>query len=204
MLLGCVATLTIAGLLGQAFAPTLLAYWPLGLLALSPLPRHMVLVAPVTDPVSFVLVAGIRRFISGTLGYQLGLEYGEQGYAFVEARSARAGKLVRWVERAVRRFGAPLLIAFASPGLCAIAGTTKMPGRLFYPCALLGQLIYAGANYAVGEALERWTTPILVFLREHVMAATLLTASAVAIYEILRRRRRRASGVQAVPSLPEV
>ncbi len=202
--MSCVAALTLGGLVGQAFAPTLLTYWPLLLLALSPLPRHLVLVAPITDAVPFVLVAGLRRFVSSTLGYYLGLTYGEQGFAWVERRSARAGRIARFFERWMRRLGAPALIVVASPGLCAIAGTAKMPAHLVLPCALLGQLIYASVTYALGEALRQWTAPILVFVREHVFEATLATASAIAIYELSRRRRQRRAGEPTSPSLPEV
>jgi membrane protein YqaA with SNARE-associated domain len=194
----------LGGFLGQAFSPTLLTYWPLVLLALSPIPRHMVLVAPITDPVPFVLIAGLRRFMASVLGYYLGLTYGEQGFAWVERRSARAGRVARWLERWMRRAGPLALIAIASPGLCAIAGTTKLSARVVFPCALLGQLIYVSATYALGDALEQWTAPILVFIREHVVVATVATATAIATYELVRRRRQRLAGTPATPNLPEV
>jgi hypothetical protein len=151
-----------------------------------------------------VLVASLRRFISGTLGYQLGLEYGDQGFAWVERRSARAGRFFRFVERWMRRIGAPLLILIAIPGLCAIAGATKVPARTVYPCALLGQVIYVGVTYAVGAALAPWTKPILAFIANHVWTATVITALAVAVYELVRRHRQRRAGSNPASGLPEV
>src|SRR5690349_12670640 len=88
-LLGSVVVLTATGTAGAAFMPTLLTYSPLLLLALSPLPRHLVLAAPLTAIVPFVAVATLRRVLSGAVAYEVGASYGDRGLKWIEGRYPR-------------------------------------------------------------------------------------------------------------------
>lgn len=203
-LLGGLATITVAGLTGMALAPTLLTYHPLLLIVLSPVERHMVLAAAVTPLVPFVLVSAARRTFTCALGFGFGRAYGDEGIAFLQARYPRAAKAAQAIQGWVKR--APPVILLLAPWtiFCgAIAGATRMRFWWFLTLAAVGQLIWARLTYRVSVALSAWITPITVFLREHVVSATLLTVAWVAIYAWRRRRDRRSAALSALAARPD-
>ncbi len=59
--LGILAVLATGSLVGVAFSLYLVNHYPLVLIALSPLGRHLVLVAPIVAPTAFLTVAFARR-----------------------------------------------------------------------------------------------------------------------------------------------
>jgi membrane protein DedA with SNARE-associated domain len=200
-LLSGAAALSVANLAGIAFAPTLLTYHPLLLIWLSPVERHMVLVAATTPLVPFVLVSVARRTLTCALCYGIGRAYGEQGVAFLRTggypRAAWAAEaLQRWVKRA------PLVILLLAPWsvFCgAIGGATRTRFWWFLTLAVTGQLIWARLTFRVSAALSTWIGPITVFLREHVVSATAVTVASVAIYALLKRRERRGVAPSVLP-----
>lgn len=199
LILGIAAVLGIAGGIGVALAPALLTYSPLLLIAIAPLGRHLVLAAPVTEFVPFLLVATGRRVITCALAYLVGRAYGEAGIAWVQARYPRAGRFVRLLERLFRRAGPLVLLVAPGPLVCALAGVTRMRWSWFLPIATLGQAFWVSVTYRVGEALQAWILPILAWLEENMLATTLACVLLVALYRVLRRK---AQASEALPPLP--
>jgi membrane protein DedA with SNARE-associated domain len=190
-LLAAAAALTAIGTAGAALMPTLIAYSPLLLIAVSPLPRHLVMAAPLVPIVPFVVVATLRRMLTSTVFYGLGHTYGEDGIAWVRKRYPSLNGALDMLQKAFD-FAAPLVI-FVSPGwlIAALAGATRVPLWLFLPAATAGHAMWATLTYRVGEALSEWLAPILQFVQAHVASTTLASVVLVGGYALWRRRARR-------------
>jgi len=199
LILGVAAVLGVASAVGVALAPALLTYSPLLLIAIAPLGRHLVLAAPVTAFIPFLIVGTGRRVITCVLAYLVGRAYGEAGIAWVQQRYPRAGRLVRALERLFRRAGPIVLLVAPGPMVCALAGVTRMRWRWFLPIATLGQAAWVTLTYRVGEALQTWILPILAWLEENMLVTTLACVLLVALFRLLRRKGQ---ATQALPTLP--
>ncbi len=204
LLIGSVVALTIAGTAGSAFAPALLTYSPLLLVALSPLPRHLVLVAPITSFAPFVLVALARGLISAAVAYWVGVSYGKSGLQWIEPRYPRLRKWVRWLERTFDRVGPVVVLVSPTSPVCALAGMIRMPAWQFLPAALLGKAAWAIGAYWLGDFLSEWTTPILHWVRENVVSATIACVAVFGGYQVIRRLRRKRRVDAAIDSLPKL
>jgi membrane protein DedA with SNARE-associated domain len=189
--------MTSVGLSGAAFAPALLTYSPLLLIAMSAIPRHLVLAAPLTDPAAFMVVATLRRVLGCLLLYFIGDTFGGSGLEQLERRWPKARRLVTWIERAFARAGPLLLVIAPSLPMSALAGNARMPLWQFLPAVSIGQLIWVGLTYWLGDFLSEWTVPFTAWLSENVVSTTIACVACVAVYQLIRRRqqRKRAEGV---------
>lgn len=204
MLLGAVAVIGIANLIGSAFGPTLLIHAPLVLIALSPVGRHLVLAATVTPLVPFVIVGTTRRMLVAALGYALGRAYGGNGVAWVKQRYPRLEPALKLLEWLFAR-AAPLIL-FVSPGplVCALAGATGMRAWVALPIATAGQFAWMLINYKLGEALSAWLTPITAFIEAYMVPMTLACIALALGYHFLRRRRQVEAVHAMAGAAPEV
>lgn len=189
MLLIAAGVLTLATSLGVAFAPALVTHAPLVLIAVSPLYRHMVLIAPRVDFLPFVLIALVARMLGSLLGYVYGAGYGEQSIVWMQQRSPRLGRLLRVLEGWFRRAAPLLLFAWPGPLFCALAGAGGMSRWLFLVLATLGQLLQVLIAYRLGEELAPWLAPVLAFFRDYTLSTTLVCVLAVLLYHGFRRQR---------------
>jgi membrane protein DedA with SNARE-associated domain len=194
--------LTIANFVGMALAPTLLTYHPLLLVALNPIDRHMVLAASVTPLVPFLAVTAGRRTLSCALGYGFGQHYGEGGLHWLESHSPRLGRFVLWTLRGVKRASPILILLAPSTALCGVVGgAARVSFPWFLLLATLGQLIWARLAYQLSSALAAWLLPITAFLRDHVLATTLVCIALVALYG-WRKRNQPAFPLPKPPAQP--
>jgi membrane protein DedA with SNARE-associated domain len=198
------ALLTGIGLCGIAFAPALLTYSPLLLIAMSSIPRHLVLAAPLTDPASFMVVATVKRVIGCTMLYYLGESFGESGLDWLDKRYPKARHFVRWLERLFRRIGPLVLFVAPTHPMSALAGNIRMPLWQFLPAVSGGQLIWVGLTYWLGDFLSEWTAPFTVWLGENVVSTTVACVIAVVAYELVRRHRQRKRAGSAVQGVAEL
>ena len=86
---GALAVLAIGSFVGSSSALYLVNHHPLLLIALSPIGRHLLLVAPTVDPVVFVAVAVGRRTLFYLASFYLGRAFGPPGVLWIEARARR-------------------------------------------------------------------------------------------------------------------
>ena len=77
--LSVLGVLGIGSMTGVAFSLYLVNHYPLVLIALSPLGRHFVLVAPIVDPAAFMVVAVTRRMLFYLAAFYLGRAMGPAG-----------------------------------------------------------------------------------------------------------------------------
>lgn len=190
MLLGAAAALGVAFWTGRALAPTLLTHSPLLLIALAPIPSHVVLVAPLTSVVPLVLVGALRRLLASVLAFYIARAYGSAGIPWVKARYPKHASKLELLERVFHRAGP--LVVFVAPGplVAALAAATSMRVRVFLPLATAGHACWVYVNYKVGEALSAWLTPAIRFIDQHALTLTLLSVVIVVAYSLKRRRKQ--------------
>lgn len=168
---------------GAAFAPYLLVHHPWVLLALNPWPRHQVLVAPNLPFVAFVVVVAARSIVACAVAFELGRFYGARGVAFIEGRSSESGRLVRTIERLFGRFSDWLLLFTPGWLTSALAGMSGVSRRRCMALNAAGVIGWAAAYHRLGGWLEPWTAPLVQFLRENLVWATLICVVLVAAYQ---------------------
>ena len=91
------ALLATGSLVGVASSLYLVSHYPLLLIALSPIERHLILVAPLLNPVAFVAVAVTRRVAFCVPCFFLGRAAGRYGLEWLKARSPRSARLIHWI-----------------------------------------------------------------------------------------------------------
>jgi hypothetical protein len=190
MLLGAAAAIGIANAVGVALAPALLTHSPLTLIALSPLGRHLVLAATVTEMVPFVVVGTMRRMLVAAIGFALGRAYGPSGIAWIKTRYPKFEPFVRGLEWLFAR-AAPLILLIApGPMVCALAGATGMRAWFALPIAAVGHTGWMIINYKLGEAFGAWLAPVTEFIRTNMLPLTLGCIAVVVVYRWVRRRKQ--------------
>jgi hypothetical protein len=190
--LSVLGILSVGSMAGAASSLYLVGHFPLLLIALSPLGRHMLLVAPIVDPVAFVVVAVLRRMAFYLACFQLGRGLGPTGVLWLEARAARFARFVRWVERLFARAPHLVVLVMAGPttsGLAGIAGIRTLPFVLLATASLVARmLLVLGFAELLREPIER----LLAWIDEYWLPGTLVLALGTIAYQWLRLRRARA------------
>lgn len=189
-LLVAIGAVFAAALLGVALSPTLAVKYPLLLIALNPLPRHIIMVAPHTPMIPLIFIAAFRSLCSCIVSYEVGRHYGPRGIDLFERRSPRLAGFVRFFQRVFPR-AAPVFL-LVSPGpltstLAAVSGNSRWMTWSVSWCALL---FWAFVNYKVGDWLRPYTAPILKFIQAYLLETTLVCIALVLGYQWFTRRRR--------------
>jgi membrane protein DedA with SNARE-associated domain len=188
------AGVTLASLLGTALAPYLLVKSPLLLVALSPAAHHVAMAAASVEPVPLILVATVRRVLTGLGAYGLGYLYGDAAVLWLEQRHPRIGRLVRLAERLFARVGVALLVVAPAPTIAVLAGAARSRLSLFLLALTLGHAFWNTLTRYLGDAFARRTDLLTAFLDEHLLESTLVCIGVVALQQgIARLRRKRAS-----------
>lgn len=190
-LLATAAAIGVANWVGIALAPSLLSEWPLVLVALSPIPRHVVLAATIAPPLGLTLVGAARRMATSLLGFYIARFYGLNGVSAVKARYPKLAPALEWLESAFRHAGPLLLFVAPGPLVSALAGATRMRPSLFVPTAALAHAFWMVVTYRVGSALSGWIAPIMRFIDAHKLELTLACVLLVLLYTWRRRRSQR-------------
>jgi membrane protein DedA with SNARE-associated domain len=184
---------TAASFTGAAFSPKLLVENPLLLVALNPAVQNLVLASPSLDAAPFLIVAMVRLFLPDPFYFLIGQGFGDDAIHWVERRSGRAARIVRWAERLFERSG-PLVLFVAPVALISVlAGAAHMPFKRFALINLAGTL--------TGVVLIRWfgarmagpIDAVRTFVQANVALLTLISIVLVVtslIARALRARRR--------------
>lgn len=177
--------------LGAAFAPYLIVHHPLWLLAFNPWPRHQIMVAPHAGVVPFVTVVLLRGLFTCWVSHELGKHYGLRGTALLEARAPDFGRGLRSMEQLFARFSWGLLVVVPGWMTSALAGMSGISRASTLFLSGLGLVGIAALNHQLGGWLEPWTKPILQFMRDHMLGATLVCVTLVLLYQLYAYRRRK-------------
>jgi membrane protein YqaA with SNARE-associated domain len=194
--LGLFGVVTVLSLLGTALAPYLLVKSPLLLVALSPAAHHVALAAASVAPLPLIVVATLRRALTGIAAYGVGYVFGAVAQSYILERSPRLAKLWAFMDRQLRRFGAGVLILAPLPTIALLLGAAHGRFAPFFCSLFVGLAIWSSATYYLGEALARWTDLLTATLDENLLESTLICITVVAaqqtIAHFLRRRKARA------------
>jgi membrane protein DedA with SNARE-associated domain len=180
--LAAMGVLSSGSMLGVAFSPYLVNHYPLLLVALSPLGRHVWLVAPIVDPVAFVVVVGVRRLLFYGASYHLGRALGPQGIPWIERRAAWFGRFVRWLERLFARAARAVVFAMAGPTVSALAGISRMPGREFAGFAASGLMLRLLIVLGIAGWLRPYIEVVLAWIDRYWVPGTVLMVALVLLY----------------------
>ena len=179
------AVLATGSLVGVASSLYLVSHYPLLLIALSPIERHLILVAPLLNPVAFVAVAVTRRVAFCVPCFFLGRAAGRYGLEWLKARAPRSARLIHWIERLFDR--ASYLVVFLLPGAPAsvLAGDAGMRSGVFLALLTAGLVLRMAIILWIGDWLRGPIEAVLAWVRAYWLPGTLLIVAAIA----LRRRR---------------
>jgi hypothetical protein len=190
--LSVLGVLSMGSMAGAASSLYLVGHFPLLLIALSPLGRHMLLVAPIVDPVAFVVVAVVRRMAFYLACFQLGRGLGPTGVAWLEARAARFARFVRWVERLFARAPHLVLFVMAGPTTSGLAGITGIRILPFLGLATTSLVLRMLLLLAFAELLREPLEWVLAWIDENWVSGTLVLVLGTLVYQWRRMRRARA------------
>jgi membrane protein DedA with SNARE-associated domain len=185
------ATTTIATLLGTAFLPYLVTTHPMWLLASSSDGRNLVLIAPVLDLPTVLLIAIPRRVFGMMVVYGLGMIYGRAMLAWSTEKLPRLGRILLWLERMFLRFRRTVLLVWPTYITSILAGVSRTKLQSFVPFMVLGQVGYVLLSFMLGDAISEFTDRVIGFLARHVWESTAVCVTLVGLQQLVALLRRR-------------
>jgi len=186
----CLSALGVFGagsMIGVAFSLYLINHFPLLLVALSPLGRHIVLAVPLVNPVALVSVGVGRRLLFYLVSFHLGRALGPAGIPWLEARAARFGRFVRWVEGLFSRAPRLVVLLMTGPTVSALAGVSGMRTAVYLPLTTVSVVARMAVMVFFGEVLREYIEVILAWIDEYWLPGTLVMVVAVGIYRWRRQ-----------------
>lgn len=180
--LSLMAILGSCSMVGVAFSLYLVNHHPLVLIALSPIGRHLVLVAPNVDPVAFVLVGVARRLVFYLASFHLGRALGPAGLVWLEARAVRLARFVRWLERLFERASYAVVLLIPGPTVSSLAGIARMPLRVFAPLAAAGLVLRMVLVILMASWLREPIEVLLELADAYWVPGTIVLAVGILIY----------------------
>jgi len=190
---GALAVLGGGSLVGAAFSLYLVNHYPLALAVLSPIGRHLILVAPLVDPVVFVVAVTARRMLFYLASFYLGQALGPPGVLWIEARARHFGRFVRWIERVFARWGRALILVGVGPTTSALAGIYGMPVRTFVALAIPSLVVRLVLILALADWLEAPIRALLAWIDRHWVEGTVLLVLAIGVWQVRAWRRSPAA-----------
>jgi membrane protein DedA with SNARE-associated domain len=179
---------TIVNLIGTAASPYLLARHPLTLIGCSPLFRHLVVVAPRVDLVSFFAVAVPRHFLPDPFFYMLGREYGHVAMEWADGNSPFTGRIVRALERVVGKLGPVALLLSPDVIVSTLVGVARVPFPLFVLFNIAGTFGTVFVARWFGDLLEKQIDTMVRFFEGHLALVTVVSLLLVVLFNWYARR----------------
>lgn len=186
----CLWILAVLGggsMLGVAFSLYLVNHFPLLLIALSPLGRHLVLVAPVVDPAAFLAVLATRRLAFYLTCFHLGRALGPLGIPWIEARAARLGVFVRWLERLFARASHLVVLVMSGPTVSALAGIAGMRPLVFSALATASLLLRGVLLLGFAAWIAEYLAIARAWIDAYWVPGTVVMVLGVLVYRLVRR-----------------
>lgn len=170
--------------------PVLLARAPLALVALSPLFRHLVLVAPLVDTLSLYAVGVPRHFLPDPFVYQLGREYGPAAVDWLQVNSPALGRLVRALERLFARVGPVALLVSPDIVVSTLAGVARVRPATFVAMNIAGTFATVSVAKFFGETFEAQIRELTAFFQRNLALVTVASVLLVLGMNALSARGR--------------
>ena len=179
VLVAIVAGLWILGFATSSLAPKLLKDHPLGLMALNPRYRYMVVGAPRIGAGPFYIVGILRLLASDPVYFLLGWVYGEKALKFFE--DALGKQTMDSTRRFFLKAGTVMALFFAGPIICVFAGAARMKPRLFFTLDVIGTCIIVFALRQFSDAMSGFINGLLRFNDRNAKWLMVLTISTTLI-----------------------
>lgn len=181
-----------AAVIGNAFLPLLLRRSPALLLAVQSSYAQMGLASPRMDPVTFVAVAALRRWVGEVIAFLAGRVLGADA---LRRYQRRAGGPVR-LPAALAAPRSPLrdaaVVLLPHPLLAALLGAAGMPPVRYVVLKLVGSVLTVAAFRAAAGTVSTPLAAAGAFLDANVVVLTVVGAFGVAVW--LARRRGAVGG----------
>jgi membrane protein DedA with SNARE-associated domain len=187
LLLGVLSTGSLAGAASSLY---LVNEAPLLLIALSPIGRHLVLVAPIVNPVAFVAVGTLRRLLFYLPCFFLGRTLGPSGLAWIGRRAPGAERFFRWLEDIFNRGRYVAVVCLIGPAMSTIAGNSGMSLRVWLPLVFTGLVLRMGLTLLFGEWMREPIEWLLARIDEYKLPGTIGLVGAILAYQLWARRRK--------------
>ncbi len=184
------ATLTVGTWIGVATSPYLVNNHPLVLIGISPLSRHMILVAPLVGAPMVLLVGGLRSLAFTAVSFFLGRSIGEPGLVWLEQRSKNAGLFVRWLERFFERWSYLAVFIFPLGVMACVAGVARMRPFGFFAAATAGIMFRLSLYVWLADSIRGPIMRLLEFIRIYQVPATVVLVIGIGTYQVYKRRGR--------------
>ena len=181
---------------GLALFPVLLVEAPALLLVVSPMLTHLVLAQALLGPVAFFAAGLAGSVLQGAVAYHFGLALGDKARIWLEGRGAATHQATTRLLAGLERAAPLVLLLFAGPPVCALAGVSRVRAWMFYPVMILAQVLWIGACWVFGAALPEQLAEIHAFVKAHVLELSVLAVVWVGgTWLVKRHRRRKAAGL---------
>jgi membrane protein DedA with SNARE-associated domain len=178
-----------AGVVGNVFMPLLLRRSPVLLLAIQSSYAQMGLAAARLDPVTFVAVAALRRWLGEVLAFAGGRVLGTQILDWYQRRGGRAWR----PPEALHTTWAPArdlaVVLLPHPLLSAFFGTAGMAPRRFVILKLIGSVVTVAAFWSLAGVASVPLTTAADFVEDNARRLTLAAAGLGVLWLTWQRRR---------------
>ena len=114
----------------------------------------------------------------------------EGALRLIERHFGGMGRLLRWVQRSLTRFGAAVVLVLPMPSVCVLAGIAGARLDRTLLAMILGQCFWVSVTWAFGDLLSEVTRPFVAFVAEHVGVATAICVALVVAWQLRVRLRR--------------
>jgi membrane protein DedA with SNARE-associated domain len=193
------AAATIAGWIGDAFAPSLLSDAPLVLIALSPRTRNFVIVAANVSLLPFLAVAVARLLLTDPLFFWFGRRYGDVTLRWAERRFGVAAKWLTWLEKGFKRASWPMVALVPNNWICMLAGATAMNIWVFATLNIGGTVARMWLIWAIGDRFKDPLLEVTGWISDNRWWLTGITIAIVAV-SILHSMRTSPRGAIDTPA----
>ncbi|NNL66322.1 MAG: hypothetical protein HKP30_08775 [Myxococcales bacterium] len=200
---GTLAVLAAGSLGGVAASLYLVNQAPLLLVLLSPIGRHVMLVAPLVDPWVLIPAVAARRMLFYLASFHLGRALGDPAIVWLEARAGAFGRFVRWVEGLFVRWGKGLVLVATSPTVSVLAGISGMRARTFAALAIPGLLVRLWVMVQFAELLRGPIEALLAWIDEHWLPGTVVLVTVIALHRWRLARRAALNRREPLATGPE-
>ena len=188
MVLAAIGVSVAAAVAGNALLPVLLARSPSLLLVVQSSYAQMGLASPRVDPVTFVAVAAIRRWLGEVVAFLGGRVLGADVLRWYQRRNQLDLRLPAALDGRNTVVRDLIVVALPHPLLSALFGMAGMSPRRFAALKLLGSVLTVLLFRAAAGAVDAPLTAAANFVDANV---GLLTAAGVLTAAVLLWRRRR-------------
>lgn len=200
LVFGAIAATVVMGWIGDALWASLVDTHPLALIALNAKPRYLLLTVNEIQTWVFYAFATARLVCTKPLVWLVGAWYGPRTMVWAEGRSARGGKVIRWMERHFARFGWAIVLVTSNNVVSLLAGSAGMHLGLYVLLATIGTLVRLWLLDLIGEALTKPIDAVIGFVTDHRPAIVALSI-AVVVGVVAWERLHGRSGLDDLASL---